>query len=200
VQLTWTNNASGSDVMYYVYRRELPSGGWILASAGLGPTTEAFADYGVVGGNSYEYYVQAWNSCGTSASNSASVQVPTCSGSSGSSSSSSGSSGSGNYCASLPDSLTVQYTAPVNVTFTITRQSANFWSGTNGDTTMCAPESASLQLYCNGDGTFSLSAVASFRGPASTIVTADSLNPLLISYSGAESGLCGGSVTFTVSE
>lgn len=98
-------------------------------------------------------------------------------------------------CGTVSASLKVTYST--GEVFTITHD-GTVWIGTFG-ATGCGVGHKSLTLSCTA-GTWSISAVASWEGPGAVGVTPTTTSPFLLNYTGAESGLCGGTVTFTVEE
>lgn len=96
-------------------------------------------------------------------------------------------------------SRTLQVAVSGGPTFTITYTGSQ-WYGFTGDNNDCAGNfGLTLEPVC--DGTWTMNSIASWKGPASAGVTPTSISPfLLVVAAAAESGLCGGTVTFTVSE
>lgn len=111
-------------------------------------------------------------------------------------------------CAGGPEEASVSHTLKVVVpggpTFFITHDGFGQWSGQTSALPQpdCTDTQAfGLILYPNCDGTWTMAAQASYRGPDTATVTPTSLSPFLLTVTGAtESGLCGGTVTFTVEE
>lgn len=107
-------------------------------------------------------------------------------------------------CAGLASEATVSHTLKVVVsggpTFFITYDSGAVWWQGYVNAFDCT-DGFGLTLTPNCDGTWDMNTVASFRGPATATVTPTLTSPFLLTVTGAtESGLCGGTVTFTVSE
>lgn len=107
-------------------------------------------------------------------------------------------------CAGLAGEAAVSRTLKVVVsggpTFFITYDSGAVWWQGYVNAFDCT-DGFGLTLTPNCDGTWDIQAVASFRGPAGATVTPTSTSPFLLTVTGAtESGLCGGTVTFTVEE
>jgi len=105
------------------------------------------------------------------------------------------------------DTLFVSRTLKVTVsggpTFNVVYDAlGGLWTGVNGPSLDCAdPLAFGLNLTPNCNGTWEIGGVASFRGPNTATVTPTSTSPFLLTVTAAaESGLCGGTVTFTVSE
>jgi hypothetical protein len=98
-------------------------------------------------------------------------------------------------CGTVSASLKVTYST--GEVFVITHNGTE-WVGTFG-AAGCGTGHKSLSLLCTA-GTWSVAAVASWEGPTSVAVTPTTTSPFLLNYTGAESGLCGGAVTFTVEE
>lgn len=85
-------------------------------------------------------------------------------------------------------------------TFFLPYTGFGYWYGYTGDSLDC-DHNFGLNLEPLCDGTWAVSGIASFKGPTYTVVTPVSTSPFLLVVTGAtETGLCGGTVTFTVEE
>jgi subtilisin len=75
VELQWTDN-SGDETGFQIWERAGTNGTWTLAAM-VGPGTTSFEKGGLMAGQTYFYYVKAYNSAGESArSNETSLMVP----------------------------------------------------------------------------------------------------------------------------
>jgi len=107
-------------------------------------------------------------------------------------------------CEGLAGEAAVSRTLKVVVsggpTFHITYTGSQ-WYGYTGVGNDCAANfGLTLEPICAG-GDWTINCIASWKGPASATVTPTSTSPFLLVVSAAvESGLCGGTVTFTVEE